>query len=99
MSLNEVNITPTKSIRTKLFNKELERLNPQILKLAAIKYNRWRKSPNSLNFEPKFGNFYGIEITSDVHAIAQVIGTEVYWIFIGGYKEYSSRLDAFRKGK
>ena len=95
--INEAVITPSKSLLTAEFRRGYKNLSPQVQAIAELKYIRWRLVPSSLNFEPKFFNVYVIEITRDFHAICQVDGTIVRWLWIGNYKNYTARLDALRK--
>lgn len=91
--LLEAVVRRPRSVLIKPFKKMYENI-PAIVKMQATKkYRRWRKNPESLNFEPKYSNIYGIELTGGYHAICRVEDEMVTWLFIGNYKDY----DAFLK--
>ena len=95
--LQEATIRATKSFLSPEFRRGLNKQSPQVQEIAQLKYIRWRATPETLNFEPKFYKIYVVEITRDVHAICEVLGTVVRWIWVGGYRDYMARLDLLRK--
>jgi hypothetical protein len=97
--INEAVIKPSKSVLTPMFRKQFKSLDPQTQEIATDKYNRWIKSPASLNFEPKFGDIWSIEITRKIHAVCALEdGNIVAWLWIGKYDEYSSFVSTLRRG-
>ena len=95
--INEAVIRPSQSTLTPEFRRGFKRLPPQVQTIAELKYTRWRANPSTLNFEPKFYNIYVVEVTRDIHAICEVNGSVVRWLWIGNYNEYNTRLDLLRK--
>jgi hypothetical protein len=94
--LNEIAVKSSKSLLSKEFRKQLEKLPPSITSIAQQKYLRWRSDYRSLNFEPKFKNIYVVEVTRLIHAICEVNGSTVYWLWIGKYDQYTSQLNVYR---
>jgi len=97
--ITEAIVLAAHSYLNKEFRKGFKNLPPQIQDIATKKYKRWRADHRTLNFEPKFSNIFAVEITRSVHAICEIIGRDVYWFWVGNYEEYTSLLNALRKGQ
>jgi len=99
----EATITPILSVIESTFGVDFSRLPPDVKVACHVKYQRWRKNPGSLNFEPKFANWYAVEITRDHHAVCQVEGlptaATVYWRRVMSYNDYRNYLDSRRKNR
>ena len=95
--IKEAVIRASKSLLTPEFRRGYNKLGPQFQTIVQLKYARWRATPDSLNFEPKFYKIYVVEVTSAIHAICEVQGTIVRWLWIGNYKDYTSKLDLLRR--
>jgi hypothetical protein len=95
--LIEAAVVPIKSVLTPQFGQNFKKLSPDIKKIVHEKYHRWRKDPSTLKFEPKFYNYFVVEITRKIHAIASVASGVVTWLAIGDYTFYTGYLDAKRK--
>ena len=95
--ITEAIILASHSYLSKEFRRGLKKLPMQVQDIAAEKYRRWRADAKTVNFEPTFSNIFGIEITRDIHAICELVGKDVYWLWVGGYRDYTSRLDLLRK--
>lgn len=94
--LNEIAVKSSKSLLSKEFRKQLEKLPPSIQQITQQKYLRWRADYQTLNFEPKFKNINVVEVTRLIHAICEVNGPVVYWLWIGKYDQYMTQLNVYR---
>ncbi len=97
--LNEATIRASKSLLTPEFRKTFKKLSDKIVEISRLKYIRWRERAETLNFEPKFGNIYVVEITYDIHAVAEATGDIVKWLWIGKYNNYIEKLDFLRASR
>lgn len=84
-------------VLTKDFVEDMKRLHPDDLARAADLFNRWQKDPQTLNFEPKHHDIFGVEITHNVHVLVRRTGGDIIMLFIGYYKEYNAYGDKLRK--
>ena len=94
--LNESAVKASKSLLSKNFRSQLEKLPPNIQQITSQKYLRWRADYRTLNFENKFKNIFAIEVTRLIHAICEVNGSTVYWLWIGKYDQYATQLNVIR---
>lgn len=100
MIINEVTFDPTvyRSVTTRPYKQCLKRLSPDEQRAADDKFLRWQSNGASVSFEPKFANYFVVEVTRKLHAICKLDGTTIVWIWIGKYTDYYSYLSALRKG-
>jgi hypothetical protein len=94
--LNESTIIAKRSLLSKTFRSQLEKLPPSVREITSKKYFRWRKDPQTLNFENKFKNVFAIEVTRLIHAICEIDNGVVYWMWIGKYDQYAAQLNIIR---
>lgn len=69
--LDEAVLVADRSVITDAFHRDFERLPPEVKITCHEKFRRWRENPETLNFEPKFANLFGVEIDHRYHAVCQ----------------------------
>ena len=94
--LGETTLPSADSQLTPRFNASFDRLEQRHKNMCHNKYRRWRKDPQSLNFEPKFAGHFGVHIDYGTHAVCRRNGNTVTWLFVGGYNAYERELDEMR---
>jgi hypothetical protein len=96
MSVSIVVTNPKNSQVSKRFRDCFEKLPINYQKKTMEKYLRWKQSPMSVRFEPKFADIYAVEISRSVHAVCKVSHKQVLWLWIGTYDDYEKALRQLR---
>lgn len=99
MIINERTFDPKvyRSVTTKSYRRSLKPLSDQVKDIVQSKYDQWLLD-GALNFEPKFANYFVVEVMRKIHAICKVDGTDIVWLWIGKYDDYSNYMSSLRKG-
>ena len=94
-----VTIVPKESLLTQEFGQDFKVLPPDVKDIVHERYHRWRQNPQSLKFEPKYGNKFAVEITRKIHAVCEINDGVVIWHMIKSYDDYVKFLNLHRAKK